>query len=85
MLKIIGTIAFLTLSSMVYSHEYEVLVSDKITGEVQVENFASSSELSDVKGYLKSLEDSTVHFEVRKFNGETVTRVRMGGGEGSGD
>lgn len=85
MLKIIGTIVLLSISSMGYSHEYEVIVSDKITGEVQVESFASTSELRDVKSYFRSLEDGFVDFNVSKFNGETVTRVKMGGGEGAGD
>jgi hypothetical protein len=85
MLKTIGFLAFMTLSSSAFSHEYEVVIFDELNGEVVVEKCANEAELNNVVNYAESLKDSSVKFSVKKIFSIQVTAIKRGGGEGGTD
>jgi hypothetical protein len=84
MLKIIGILSLAILSVNTYAYEYEVVISDDLTGDVLVESCANELELNDVVDYAQSLKNESVKFSVRKLIsiGPVVMKV---GGEGGGD
>jgi hypothetical protein len=84
MLKIIGILGLLSLSTNAFSHEYVVAIFDELTGEVVVEKCADEVELNAVVDYAQSLKDESVKLSIKKiFSLETLAIKR--GGEGSGD
>ncbi len=84
MLKIISLITLLTLSSNLFAHEYEVEISDTVTGETQIEKCANENELNVVANDLINLNNNGIEFTVRKMNSITTDTVKSGG-EGGGD
>ena len=84
MLKIIGILSLLSLSTNVFSHEYEVVISDDITGEVVVEKCANEGEVKNIFEYVKSIKDESVKFSVKRILSPGVMAVKKGG-EGGGD
>lgn len=86
MLKILGILFVILLSSKAFSHEFEVVVSDKITGEMAVERCIDEAELNMITSYLVNLNDPSVNFSVKKINMPvSVMAKKLGGGEGGGD
>jgi len=86
MLKNIGILAIIFLSTSAYSQEYEVQIFDSITNEVAIETCANTAELNEVTREIADLNDGALKFSVRKIgNSIGIMRARMGGGEGSGD
>lgn len=84
MLKIIGVLALLSLSTNAFSDEYLVVISDEITGDVVVQKCANEVELNTVVDYAQSLKDESVKLSVKKLF-SIGTRAIKRGGEGSGD
>lgn len=86
MLKNIGIIILLSISSNVFAHEFEVLISDELTGEMALEKCANDTELNTVTNYLESLNDESVKFSVKRINLPVEAMfIKRGGGEGGGD
>lgn len=86
MLKYIGIIVMLSVSSFAQSHEYQVVILDKITGETQVENCLNESELISLKEYVSNINDGSLGLSVKKIIAPNNTfMAKVGGGEGGGD
>lgn len=85
MLKIIGMIIILSLSTNLFAHEYEVQIHDNQTGELLFEKCANESELNTVTNFLTNHTDSSIEFRVRKMGFNTVDAIKRGGGEGGTD
>jgi hypothetical protein len=85
MLKIIGILALIALSTNAFSHEYEVVISDDLTGEVVVEKCANEVEVKNAFEYVQSLKDESVKFSVKRLFSIGVMAVKKGGGEGGTD
>lgn len=83
MLKIIGILSALALTTNIYSSEYEVVITDDLTGELLVESCSNELELSNVINYVQSLKDESVNLSVRKLS-TGITPMKVGG-EGGGD
>jgi len=84
MLKIIGILALLSFSTNSFSHEYVVVISDELTGDVVSQKCANEIELNAVVDYAQSLKDESVKLSVKKLF-PIGTRAIKRGGEGSGD
>lgn len=85
MLKTIGIIGILALSTNLFAHEYEVQIHDYQTGEFQIEKCANEGELNTVTNFLINHTDSSIEFRVKKTGFNTADAIKRGGGEGSGD
>ncbi len=86
MLRIIGILFTLVLSSNAFSQEYIVVVSDDVTGEVVVEKCENEAELNAVSNYIKEFQDGSLSISVKKLKMPiSVMAIKKGGGEGSGD
>jgi hypothetical protein len=86
MLKNIGLFILLSLSSRAFSHEYEVVISDQVTGEVALEKCANEAELSDLKVLVRDLKDDAVRMSVKRMSKSVeVMAIKKGGGEGGVD
>jgi len=85
MLKNILILTLISLSSNVFSHEYEVVISDDLTGEVFVEKCVNEFEVNNVIDYVQSFKDESVKFSVKRLFSLEVMAVKKGGGEGGGD
>ncbi|MBC7540159.1 MAG: hypothetical protein H7281_15145 [Bacteriovorax sp.] len=85
MLRTIGILVFLSISSNAFSHEYEVTLSDQLNGEVVIEKCANEIELNNVVDYAESLNNSSLKFSVKKLIPIQIMAIKKGGGEGSGD
>ena len=86
MLKILGIISILLVSTTASSHEYEVVVLDQVTGETASGKCANEIELNDLKAQIKNLNDKSVKLSVKKISQSMdAMAIKKGGGEGSGD
>lgn len=86
MLKIIGILSSILLSSNAFSHEFEVIISDELTGEIVVEKCANELEVNDVTKQVRNLNDESVKFFVNRIKMPVgLMGVKRGGGEGGGD
>ena len=85
MLKSIGIITFLALPIITQANQYEVVISDLSTGEVQIESEISEIELRSVTNFLFNLRDESIEFKIRKINLGDAAVMKIIGGEGSGD
>lgn len=85
MLKTMGILVLISLTSNAFSNEYEVTLYDQLNGEVVVEKCINESELSDVINYAESLNDKLVKYSVKKLFPTGVMAIKKSGGEGGGD
>lgn len=86
MLKNVGIIILLSISSNVFAHEFEINIFDQVTEEVAVEKCANETELNTVTNYLNDLNDDSIKFTVKKINlPSSIMAVKRGGGEGGTD
>lgn len=83
MLKIIGIFALISLSTRAFSHEYEVVISDEVTGEVVVETYVNEVEVKSAFEYVQNLKDESVKFSVKKLSSIGVMGVKKGGEGGT--
>ena len=87
MLKYIAVIVLILINLKSNANEYEVTISDAITGERVIQDCANESELNATTEYIQSLNDSAVSVIIKKKHMPmTVFAVKRGGGEeGGGD
>lgn len=87
MLKNITLLLLITLTSPIFASEYEVVITDEVTGEKLVQNNANESDIKTAKQYVQSLNDSFVSITIKKKEiPMSVFAIKMkGGGEGGGD
>ena len=83
MLKIIGILTLISLSTAAFSHEYEVTISDDLTGELLVEKYADVIEVNSAYDYVQSLKDESVKFSVKRIFSIGVMAVKKGGEGGT--
>ena len=86
MLKILGIMSIFIISTAAFSHEYEVVVLDQVTGETASGKCANEIELIDLKTQIKNLNDKSVKLSVKKISQSMdAMAIKKGGGEGGGD
>jgi hypothetical protein len=85
MLKYIGILILLSLSTILNASEYHVIISDNETGEVQVQKCANENELIQVTNFLGNLNTDAINYQIKKVKFSSINAVKKGGGEGGTD
>ena len=85
MLKYIGLFIVVSLSSNILPSEYNVTISDNVTGEVVTTKCNSENELLNLTSELISLKEEGISFKINKSQTSTDAFIKRGGGEGGGD
>ena len=85
MLKYIGLLIIISLSTNIIASEYNVTIKDNVNGEVFVTKCNNENELLNLTSDLNTLKEEGVTYKINKFQTSTDAFIKRGGGEGGTD
>jgi len=85
MLKYIGLLIVLTISSNIIASEYNVIIKDNVNNEVVVTKCDNENDLMNLASELIDLKDEGISFKITKLQATTKAFIKKGGGEGGTD